>query len=69
MLKELGCTYELAKTGNDALKLFNKNFDLILMDIQLPDMSGMEIARTLRSSEQNHGKAVPIIAVTAYAFP
>ena len=40
--------------------------DLILMDIQLPDISGMEAARRLKADDQT--RAIPIIAVTAFAM-
>src|SRR3954452_7389893 len=40
--------------------------DLILMDIQLPDISGMEATRRLKADEQTH--TIPIIAVTAFAM-
>jgi len=41
--------------------------DLILLDIQLPDVSGIEVARRLKADEQT--RAIPIIAVTAFAMP
>jgi len=41
--------------------------DLILLDIQLPDVSGTEVARRLKADEQT--RAIPIIAVTAFAMP
>jgi two-component system, cell cycle response regulator DivK len=40
--------------------------DLILLDIQLPDISGMEVARQLKADEET--RAIPIIAVTAFAM-
>jgi len=41
--------------------------DLILLDIQLPDVSGTEVARRLKADEQT--RAIPIVAVTAFAMP
>jgi two-component system cell cycle response regulator DivK len=41
--------------------------DLILMDIQLPDISGIEVIRRLKADEQT--RAIPIIAITAFAMP
>lgn len=41
--------------------------DLILLDIQLPDISGTEVARRLKADEQT--RAIPIVAVTAFAMP
>jgi CheY-like chemotaxis protein/HPt (histidine-containing phosphotransfer) domain-containing protein len=47
----------------------NRNYDLILMDIQLPVMDGIEASRKIRDYEIQRGlKKVPIIAVTAYAY-
>ena len=47
----------------------NRNYDLILMDIQLPVMDGIEASRKIRDYEIQHGlKKVPIVAVTAYAY-
>jgi CheY-like chemotaxis protein len=56
-----------ADNGNDALIKFNDNkdnIDLILMDIQLPEMSGIEITSIIRMID----KEIPIIAQTAYAM-
>jgi len=54
--------------GAAALYLARKHHpDLILMDIQLPDISGIEVIRRLKADEQT--KAIPIIAVTAFAMP
>lgn len=60
-------SFTLTTAGNahDALEaLANSNFDLILMDIQLPDTSGIELAATVR---ERHGQEIPIIAATAYS--
>ncbi len=54
-----------AKTGNEALERVHKSsFDLILMDISMPGMSGLEVTKIIRSE----GNDIPIIAQTAYAF-
>ncbi len=57
--------------GPDALQQFNDNkFDLILMDIMLPEMDGYEITMKIRELENEKGvsKKVPIIALTANAL-
>jgi len=55
------------KDGMEALKLAREHRpDLILMDIQLPEVSGLEVTRWIR--EDNDLKAIPIIAVTAFAM-
>src|SRR5882757_3029575 len=61
--------YETLQTG-DGLEAINLAFanlpDLILMDIQLPDMSGLEVTRRLRGDDRS--RRIPIIAVTAFAM-
>ena len=53
--------------GDTALKLyFNNDYDIILLDINLPVMSGYEITSIIRESEANIGNHIPIIAMTAY---
>ena len=67
LLKGLGAEVETAHSGIAALDICsNKDFDLILMDIQMPEMDGMETTRRLREQE-GAGKRTPIIALTAHA--
>lgn len=55
------------RDGLDALKIARKSKpDLILMDIQLPEVSGLEVAKWIK--EDDALKAIPIIAVTAFAM-
>ncbi|AKO45774.1 ATP-binding protein [[Haemophilus] ducreyi] len=54
MLEKFGCQVDVAMSGADALAQFaEQTYDLILLDIQLPDMSGFDIAQTLRQRYQN----------------
>jgi len=63
-----GCTVITTGLGATALDLARQHHpDLILMDIQLPDISGIDAARQLKEDEETH--AIPIIAVTAFAMP
>lgn len=67
ILSKLGYPAELASSGASAIELLRyQNFDLILMDIQMPGMDGIETTQHIR---QNFGNPPPIIAVTAYALP
>ncbi len=66
-LEKFGHDTIIAKSGREALKL-NKNikFDLIFMDVQLPDMDGYMTTKEIRNSL--NGRSIPIVAVTAYAM-
>src|SRR5712692_3950302 len=71
LLKDIlvGYGYETLQTGHglEAISLASANLpDLILMDIRLPDVSGLEVTRRLRDDDRS--KRIPIIAVTAYAM-
>ncbi len=70
-LERYGVKVEAASTGKVALeKLATMHFDLVLMDINLPDMSGYEITGKIREMEQKEDRApVIIIAVTACDTP
>jgi two-component system, OmpR family, aerobic respiration control sensor histidine kinase ArcB len=64
-LRKVGYNFDLAETGADTLEMFYQNhYDLIILDIGLPDMSGIEVGKTIRSHEK--GKNVPILALTGF---
>lgn len=66
-LQQMGCQVTLADNGRIAFRKARKyNYDLILMDIGLPIMSGIEAAKAIRLYESNLRRYTPIIALTAY---
>ncbi len=70
ILTKLGHKTTVASDGEQALQILTMtNFDVILMDVQMPIMDGMETTRVVRTSEKfAHVKNIPIIALTAYAM-
>jgi CheY-like chemotaxis protein len=70
LLNRMGFDVTLASNGIEALNAFaNANFDLILMDIQMPEMGGIEATQLIREMEKTrHLRRTPIIAVTANAL-
>jgi CheY-like chemotaxis protein len=69
LLEEKGWEVTAVCDGREALEAYesSRSFDLILMDIQMPFMTGHEVTEAIRSSEQEKGGHIPIIAVTAHA--
>ncbi|OLN28857.1 Chemotaxis protein methyltransferase CheR [Desulfovibrio sp. DV] len=70
ILEKFGHTVVMARDGQEALqRLSEQEIDLILMDIQMPRMDGVEATKTIRESASLHHKSrIPIIAMTAYAM-
>lgn len=67
-LEKIGHTVEIANDGIEAVSIFEQsNIDLILMDVEMPRMDGLEAVRLIRQKEMGSGKRIPILAVTAYA--
>ena len=58
-----------ACSGIEGFKAYQEgNYDIILMDVQLPELSGYEVTKIIRNYESHTGIRIPIIAVTAYAM-
>ncbi len=72
MLSKAGYTVTTADTGQQTLALCQgakDRFDLIFMDIHMPDMDGFETTRQIRALEGDSGRRIPIIAFTANVLP
>ena len=69
VLERRGHRVALAATGREALHWFERErFDLILMDVQMPDMDGIEATAAIRALEKQLGGYTPIIALTAHTM-
>jgi CheY-like chemotaxis protein/HPt (histidine-containing phosphotransfer) domain-containing protein len=69
MLQKMGHSTVVAGNGKEALLLLTTHrFDLILMDIQMPEMDGLTASRKIRESERKTHLHLPIIAMTAHAM-
>ena len=68
ILRERGHVVEIAGDGKEAIRLAGQfRYDVILMDVQMPEMNGLDAAAAIRNRE-NGGRRVPIVAMTAHAM-
>jgi two-component system response regulator ResD len=65
LIYDLGYDVEVAEDGEKGIKLFNEmgDFDLVISDIQMPNMNGNEVARYIRNSDKS---VTPLIAITGF---
>ena len=72
LLQEMGITCDRAENGKICLERISSvppgTYDAIFMDIQMPEMNGMEAARRIRQLPKEQNRTVPIVAMTADAF-
>jgi signal transduction histidine kinase/CheY-like chemotaxis protein len=69
MLQRQGHEVTLAHNGREAVDLFrSRSFDLVLMDVQMPEMDGYEASMAIRALEAAVGAHTPIVALTAHAM-
>jgi PAS domain S-box-containing protein len=70
LLEKRGHTLVTAENGRQALKLLERErFDVVIMDVQMPEMDGLAATEAIRAREQRTGAHVPIVALTAHAMP
>jgi CheY-like chemotaxis protein len=69
LLEKTGHTVTVAANGEDALAALERDsFDVMLLDVQMPGMSGLEVSAHIRAKERTVGGHLPIIALTAHAM-
>jgi PAS domain S-box-containing protein len=69
LLQKYGHKPTLVQNGRMALEALNANaFDVVLMDLQMPDMDGFEATNAIRELEKITGRHIPIVAMTAHAM-
>jgi signal transduction histidine kinase/CheY-like chemotaxis protein len=70
LLRKKGCVAEAVGNGREALAALEaQSYDAVLMDVQMPEMDGIEATAAIRAKERVSGVHVPVIAVTAHAMP
>lgn len=71
ILEKIGCDVTIAYDGKDALHMVREEpFDIVLMDIEMPKMNGIEAARQMRDMRRHHDiEPIPIIAISSDPQP
>jgi CheY-like chemotaxis protein len=69
LLERRGHTVAVASNGRQALEMLDKqSFDLVVLDVSMPEMDGFEAAAAIRAREKTSGARIPILAMTAHAM-
>lgn len=69
LLGEIGCEFTIVSNGLEVLDILSKQeFDLILMDVNMPELNGIETTKRIRQNEKKTKAHIPIIALTAHAL-
>jgi len=69
LLELMACEVDTAANGLEALEQMKDNkYDLIFMDIQMPEMDGVEATKEIRKKDSDENRHTPIIALTAHAI-
>lgn len=72
LLEKQGHSVTVANDGREAVTMLQgaapDRFDIVLMDIQMPQMDGFEATVAIRKSEESNGRHLPIVAITAHAM-
>jgi signal transduction histidine kinase/DNA-binding response OmpR family regulator/HPt (histidine-containing phosphotransfer) domain-containing protein len=69
LLEKRGHTVVIANNGKEAMQaIATQRFDLVLMDVQMPEMDGIEATEAIRRNEATRGEHTPIVAMTAHAM-
>jgi CheY-like chemotaxis protein len=69
LLEKRGHKITSVANGREAVEALNQtDFDLVLMDVQMPEMDGWKATQTIRQKEEATGRHIPILALTAHAL-
>ena len=68
-LSSLGCQVDPAVNGKDAFQRYaDGDYDVVLTDIDMPEMDGYELVEKIRNSPKDTGRPIPVFAITASDF-